>query len=82
MKTSKKAIMSMLAIGISFAGFSQSPLGVRTATNAATRASLSTNAASRAVTATTTATRTTVTTTAQSASAAQKGLTTAADAKT
>lgn len=59
----------MLALGISLAGFSQATLGVRSATSAATKASLSTNAAQRAVTATTTATRATVQTpVAQSAS--------------
>jgi hypothetical protein len=69
MKTSKKSIITMLALGISFVGFSQATLGVRSATSAATKASLSTNAAQRAVTATTTATRATVQTpVAQSAS--------------
>lgn len=60
MKTSKKVCMSILAIAISFAGFSQATLGARSTTSAATKATLNTNAAARAVTATTTATRATV----------------------
>jgi hypothetical protein len=74
MKTSKKAIISMLALGMSFAGFSQATLGARSATSAATRASLSTNAAARAVTATTTATRATVVTANQINSNSQDNL--------